>query len=47
MFVAGHSMGGLMAALLCLRNQGRWAGLALCSPALDVEMGPVLRWGRC
>lgn len=44
-FLAGHSMGGLMAALACLResDQGAWAGLMLCSPALGVKMSWKLR----
>jgi acylglycerol lipase len=42
-FIAGHSLGGLMAALACQRDQGRWAGLLLCSPSLDVEWNPVLK----
>lgn len=43
MFVCGHSMGGLVAPFVCLRDQSRWTGLMLCSPALDVEWTPVLR----
>lgn len=43
MFIAGHSMGGLVAPLTCLKDQSRWAGLLLCSPALDVEWTPMLR----
>lgn len=39
----GHSLGGLIAALACLRDQGVWSGLLLCSAALDVEMGLVLK----
>lgn len=42
-FVGGHSLGGLIASLAAHRDQSRWAGLMLCSPALDVEMGPVLK----
>jgi len=44
MFLVGHSMGGLMAALACLRSQRPWEGLMLCSPALGVKMGLKLRW---
>jgi pimeloyl-ACP methyl ester carboxylesterase len=44
MFIGGHSLGGLIAAMACQRDQSRWSGLLLSSPALDVEMGPVLRW---
>ncbi len=43
-FLLGHSMGGLVAALACLRRQDQLAGLLLHSPALDVEWTPVLRW---
>jgi alpha-beta hydrolase superfamily lysophospholipase len=43
MFIAGHSLGGLIAALTCLRDQSAWAGLLVCSPALDVEWSLVLR----
>jgi acylglycerol lipase len=43
MFVAGHSLGGLVAAFTCLHNQEMWSGLLLCSPLLDVEWTPVLR----
>ena len=43
LFIGGHSLGGLVAPLTCLRGQSRWAGLLLCSPALDVEWTPVLR----
>ena len=43
MFVAGHSLGGLVAAFTCLRSQEMWGGLLLCSPLLDVEWTPVLR----
>lgn len=42
-FIAGHSLGGLIAGLACLRDQSPWAGLMLCSAALDVEMGLVLK----
>lgn len=42
-FVLGHSMGGLVAALTALRRQERLAGVMLHSPALDVEWNPVLR----
>ena len=37
-FVAGQSLGGLVAALAALRDQGRWAGLLLCSGAMGVDM---------
>lgn len=43
MIIAGHSLGGLVAALACHRDQGRWAGMMLCSPALDVEMNLVMK----
>ncbi|GLC39425.1 hypothetical protein PLESTB_001347700 [Pleodorina starrii] len=42
-FLLGHSMGGLVAALTCLRRQDQVSGLMLHSPALDVEWTPVLR----
>lgn len=42
-FLAGHSLGGLVAALACLRDPRGWAGLMLCSPALGVKMGLKLR----
>lgn len=43
-FAVGQSLGGLIAALLVLREgRGRWAGLVLTAPALDVEWTPVLR----
>lgn len=41
--VHSHSLGGLIAALACLKDQGRWAGMMLCSPALDVQMSLSLR----
>lgn len=47
MFLGGHSMGGLVAAHAALASQGRWSGLLLHSPALDVEWTPVLRCGAC
>ncbi len=43
MFIAGHSLGGLVAAFTCLRSQEMWSGMLLCSPLLDVEWTPVLR----
>ena len=42
-FIAGHSLGGLIATLTCLRDQSRWSGLLLSDPAIDVEWTPVLR----
>ncbi|KAG2444677.1 hypothetical protein HXX76_001421 [Chlamydomonas incerta] len=42
-FVLGHSMGGLVAALMALRRQEQLAGVMLHSPALDVEWNPMLR----
>lgn len=42
-FIGGHSMGGLVATLTCLRNQSRWAGLLISAPALDMEWTPALR----
>ena len=43
MFIAGHSLGGLVAAFACLKDQARYSGLLLCSPLLDVEWTPMLR----
>lgn len=40
---AGQSMGGLIATHLVLRDQAAWAGLILCSAAIDVEWNLVLR----
>jgi len=42
-FIGGHSLGGLAAALTCLRDQPKWRGLILSAPAIDVEWTPVLR----
>jgi len=39
----GQSMGGLIATHLVLRDQSAWAGLILCSAAIDVEWNLVLR----
>lgn len=36
-------MGGLIATHLVLRDQSAWAGLILCSAAIDVEWNLVLR----
>jgi acylglycerol lipase len=44
MFIGGHSLGGLIAAFSCLKTQEYWSGLLLCSPLLDVEWTPVLRF---
>lgn len=43
-FLGGQSLGGLVAALTTIREQDRYAGLLLCSPALDVEWTPMLRF---
>ena len=40
---AGQSMGGLVATHLVLRDQDFWAGLILCSAAIDAEWNLVLR----
>ena len=40
---AGQSMGGLVATHLVLRGQDSWAGLILCSAAIDAEWNLVLR----
>lgn len=42
-FSAGQSMGGLIAAHLVLRDQAAWAGLILCSAAIDVEWNLTMR----
>ena len=51
-FIGGHSLGGLVAALTAAGHAspsaaaggaGPWAGLVLSSPALDVEWSPMLR----
>lgn len=42
-FIAGHSLGGLVATVTCLRDQSRWKGLLISAPALDVEWTPVLK----
>eukprot|EP00955_Chlamydomonas_euryale_P078407 363141-Chlamydomonas_euryale.AAC.7 len=44
LFMAGTSMGGLCATHVVLRKQADFAGLILCSAAIDVEWTPVLRW---
>jgi alpha-beta hydrolase superfamily lysophospholipase len=43
LFVAGQSLGGLLAASAAVREPQHFAGLLLFSPALDVEMNLVLR----
>ena len=42
-FAAGQSMGGLLATHLVLRDQAAWAGLILCSAAIDIEWSLVTR----
>ena len=42
-FAAGQSMGGLLATHLVLRDQAAWAGLILCSAAIDIEWNIVTR----
>lgn len=37
MFIGGHSMGALTAITAALRDQSVWAGVIVCSGALDVE----------
>ncbi len=44
-FSAGQSLGGLVATHLALRDRAAWAGLILCSAAIDVEWNLVMRWG--
>ena len=43
MFLGGHSLGTLVSCMTCLRDQGRWAGLILIAPAMDVDMSLSLR----
>lgn len=43
MFMAGHSMGGLVATLSVLRTQNLWSGLVLHSALVDVEWTLSLR----
>lgn len=43
MFIGGHSLGGMIAPLVCLRNQALWNGLLLLSPSLDVEWTWILK----
>ncbi|WP_029214868.1 alpha/beta hydrolase [Kallotenue papyrolyticum] len=45
LFVAGHSMGGLIATLYALRAQAELAGLALSAPALIIgaDVPPLLK----
>ncbi|KAG7667050.1 hypothetical protein Ndes2526B_g04463 [Nannochloris sp. 'desiccata'] len=42
-FIGGHSLGGLVAALSCLKDQSKWKGLILSAPAIDVEWTPILK----
>lgn len=42
-FIAGNSLGGLVASHLVLARPDVAAGLIMQSPALDVEWNPVLR----
>lgn len=42
-FIGGHSLGGLVAALTCLKDQSRWKGLLISAPAIDVEWTPILK----
>jgi acylglycerol lipase len=44
MFVAGHSLGGLVAAHTAAKNPSQFAGLILHSAAIDVEWNWVLRY---
>jgi acylglycerol lipase len=43
LFIGGHSLGGLVAILTCLKDQSKWKGLILSSPAIDVEWTPILK----
>ena len=42
-FAGGQSLGGLLATHLVLRDQAQWAGLILCSAAIDLEWNLVTR----
>lgn len=44
MFMAGNSLGALVAVYVVMHNQRQWAGTVLLSPALDVEWTPMLRF---
>lgn len=44
-FLYGHSFGGLLATLLCLRHVGECAGLVLSSPFFGLAREPAL-WRR-
>lgn len=44
MFVGGHSMGGLVASHVLLKEQDIWSGLILTSAAIDVHWNPILRF---
>ena len=46
LFLAGHSLGGLVAATLAAKDQAPFAGLLLCSPAMDVTWSWTKRRGR-
>ena len=43
-FVAGQSMGGMVSCLAALRAPELFAGLLLCSAAIDVERTCVQRY---
>ena len=43
MFVGGQSMGGMVSCLAALRRPDLFAGLLLCSAAIDVERTLVMR----
>ncbi len=44
-FIGGQSLGGLVAAHVCITSQDQWAGLLLASAAFDVEWTFGLRCG--
>ncbi|KAG2448537.1 hypothetical protein HYH02_006428 [Chlamydomonas schloesseri] len=44
LFMAGNSLGGLVASHMVLRRPDAFAGLLMQSPAIDVEWTPVLRF---
>ena len=45
LFLLGHSMGGVIAALYAERPDARIDGLILSAPALEVDVGPLARCG--
>lgn len=44
-FVGGQSLGGLITTLVALQDQSKWAGMILCSAAMNIEWNLALRSG--